>query len=250
MTNNMFSHASWLVLIALLHLPANGLAGTAAVFATTDNYNNVVATAITDAEYQMGGTHIAYATAKITSPDNRVTYTSDSDENTVSVNAMLSIDNDAGRYITENTDPREYCPVAMNMYFLQSDREDEIVAPFLKINSTVVTTTPILRQNGSSTYRANVVTSNGCSGQVTIAAAMTRIPVAIQATIQGQQAVAYRSITMSENSSSDFNFDVSTSAGNYTSGQLKVSPEVYGRPSACADRSLGAAKAPQTITVD
>ncbi len=242
------------VLLGVLTMPSWGQYGTTYVTVTED-MDNIVATAVTDTNYYMGGIHTAYATARIVSPAGRIAQVTQFQQNSVTAHAMLSIAQEDGVFTAYNYQPQEYCPVGQIYYALSQTLDTDNLPKWIGIKNTTVSKTAMDRQEDKVDYTVEVVTSTNCEGNVTVISHLGKIPSNIQALISknGEAGGSASSITDTKQfvggTQGNFEFDVKTQLGNQQNGTLSVSAGFDAYPAACEWRTLQGATVVREITV-
>lgn len=238
----------------ILAMPSWGQYGTTYVTATED-MGNIVAAAVTDTNYYMGGIHTAYATARIVSPGGRSTQVTRFQQNSVTANAMLSIAQEDGTFTAYNWYPQEYCPVGLVYYALAQALDTKNMQKWIAIQDTTVSSTTIPKQDGKVDYTVRVLTSTNCSGNATVISSLSKNPANILALIckDGQAGGYPQSVTDTKpfggGAQGNFDFDVKTEPQNTVTGTLTVSAGFDSIPAGCEWRTLQGATLVRQITV-
>lgn len=220
--------------IAILSFPAQTVHATTWYVTLTRTADYVYASGVTDTNYAMGGIHVAYATANITSPTGRyVSYSTSAPTRITADNSML-IYKDDGTYTGGNA-AAEYCPVGFMMWYYSVAQGYLPITPFVRLSAASFAPNQIMYQSSSTTLRATAETSNSCSGTVVVAYTLTKQPSGIQigpASDEDDQ-------TMAGAQTKEFTWQLATTVNNPYAGTVTAHVYVSGRPPTCEIKQGG-----------
>ncbi len=238
MRSNLYLMACGLAVL-ILCWPAQ--ATVIAVFAS-ESGNAIHTTAITDTEYEMDGTHTAYATAKIVSPSGRTAQSTDVQQNEAIAEVTLPLNGEAGTFMAYNWQPQEYCPRFERLFQRDTGQQPVNVSPYVQLVRTELSESTIPVRNGETTFRVFLLTTEGCNGLVRVRTATTKWPNELSMKIQGlpggapHDSFAYVQATMDPQSTATFEYLIYTTSINDKAGTITASAGFSAVPAGCETR--------------
>ncbi len=245
--------------IGLLALAVGNVAAEAAVtsvwIADGGDDHRIHVTAITDAEYAMGGTHTAYATAKIVSPSGRVAESTEWAEDWINAQVTLDIGSEDGTFLGYNWQPKEWCPFRQQFYYPPQQETSQNLPKWVAIISTSAPSA-IGVSNSQGTFRVTVKTSTTCAGKIVVSGTLVENPPEIDAGIRAkkddggysQTGVALYDQDLSANTSTPYDFIFGTNNNNTKTGSLQTVGAIEATPG-CQWRTIAGVPLTRTIQV-
>ncbi len=243
--------------IGLLALAVGNAAAEAAVtsvWIAEGNDHKIHVTAITDAEYEMGGIHTAYATAKIVSPSGRTAEHTEWAENWINAQVTLDIGSEDGTFIGYNWQPKEWCPINQRFYYPAECQASQSLAKWVAIFGTSATPSTIGLKSSQGTFRVTVQTSTTCSGSVNVLTSLIKNPPQIDAGIRRDRdgsysttdVVTYRK-SLNPATSTPYDFIFGTNNNNTHTGTLTMTTSIDSAP--CQVKTVSGVPLSRTIKV-
>jgi hypothetical protein len=124
-----------------------------------DDGDSVIAAAVTDTNYTMGGQHVAYATLRLRSPTGRLQERTAFQAPSVVVTDMMYIGTEDGEYLAENW-PAEWCPIGSIWFYYGLTQQRRQIKPFVRLKDLSGWSPPSVKPGQTATLQVEVEASD------------------------------------------------------------------------------------------